>query len=294
MSNLKISYLVTVKNETRTLKNLLTKLVTQRYDEDEIVILDDFSDNDTTKKILEVFSKEKNVHIHQHSLNKNYGLHKNYGITLCHGDWIFQCDADELPSDTLIFNLREIILTNTNIELIYVPRINDFIGVTKDEAAIWGWKLNMSPTYKRDIVNWPDFQGRIFKKDYPRIHFERKLHEKIEGHNGFAELPKDEDLALYHDKTIQTQHETNVRYNKEFSREENMGYILHKPDAIIEEVYTWDIREHNNTLPRIGDIIEGTPSTNEFAPLKYKVINIKSTDDSNIFKITGRIMEEII
>jgi hypothetical protein len=78
--------------------------------------------------------------------------------------------------------------------------------------------------YKAVLVNAPDFQGRIFKKDYPRIHWDRKLHEKIVGHDKYAFLPAEEDLALYHDKTMAKQLETNLRYNKDFSENDNKGH----------------------------------------------------------------------
>ena len=45
-----ISYLITVHNEDRTLKNLLNRITNFLEKEDEIIILDDYSDNDKTKK----------------------------------------------------------------------------------------------------------------------------------------------------------------------------------------------------------------------------------------------------
>jgi glycosyltransferase involved in cell wall biosynthesis len=222
---MKISYLITTKNETNTLIRLLEKLVNNKFLDDELVIIDDFSDDLTTKKLLSDVSRLKNVFVYQHSLNNDYGSHKNFGNEKCSGDWIFQCDADELPSDTLIFNMREIIETNKDIELIFVPRINDFRGVTEDDAKQWGWHLSPSPTYEnRPIVNWPDYQSRIYKRDTNRIKWDRKLHEKIVGHDKYAFLPAEEDLALYHDKTIETQRKTNLRYNEKFSVEDNLGH----------------------------------------------------------------------
>lgn len=222
---MKLSYLVTVHNETDTLIRLLEKLVNTRFEDDEIVILDDFSTNETTKKLLADISKLKNVVVCQHSLNNDYGAHKNFGTEKCSGDWIFQIDADENPSDVLIFNIREIIETNKTMEMIYVPRINDFRGVTETEAKRWGWKLSPSPfCSNRPVVNWPDYQSRIYKREIGRIKWDRKLHEKIVGHTEYSFLPPDEDLALYHDKTIETQIKTNERYNQQFSVQDNLGH----------------------------------------------------------------------
>ena len=76
---MKISYLITVHNETDTLGKLLERLIKCRYEEDDIVILDDFSDNTTTKEILRQISLRNNIKVLQHALDNNYGAHKNYG-----------------------------------------------------------------------------------------------------------------------------------------------------------------------------------------------------------------------
>ena len=47
---MKISYSMLVHNETNTLEKLLEFLVKYKQTQDEIVILDDYSDNEKTKK----------------------------------------------------------------------------------------------------------------------------------------------------------------------------------------------------------------------------------------------------
>jgi len=39
-------------------------------------------------------------------------------------------------------------------------------------------------------------------------------------------LPKIEEYALFHTKTIEVQRATNLRYNKEFTRNENLGHRI--------------------------------------------------------------------
>ena len=221
-----ISYLVTVKNETKTLKNLLDRL--DKYidkDKDEVVILDDFSDSEETKKILSQASYRDYVRLYQHALERNYSAHKNYGNSLCKNAFIFQIDGDECPTETLLTNISEIIGTNPDIEVFLVPRINAFIGLKPEHSKQWGWVLSPSPSYGgRPKVNWPDYQGRIYRNDPKRIKWDRRLHEKLEGYSKFSSIPEDEDLALYHDKTIETQIKTNIRYNEWFTDEENRGH----------------------------------------------------------------------
>ena len=62
---MKISYLITVHNETDTLIKLLERLINNKFDEDEIVILNDFSDNIKTEKILIQVCETKNIFSYQ-------------------------------------------------------------------------------------------------------------------------------------------------------------------------------------------------------------------------------------
>jgi glycosyltransferase involved in cell wall biosynthesis len=226
MNNPFISYLVTCHNESKQLKDLLSLLC--KYNTDgEIIVLDDFSDDINTKEVLSKCSVvhpmtlKPNFTVHQHALNNNYGEHKNYGKSLCKGEYIFQIDADELPAESLLEDLPDILKENPATELFWIPRINMYEGVTEQHAKMWGWDINNPGKW----VNWNggDYQTRIFK-NLPNIKWEGRLHEKIIGHKTFAHLPKEEELALYHRKTMEKQMETNLRYNKLFTVEENKGY----------------------------------------------------------------------
>jgi glycosyltransferase involved in cell wall biosynthesis len=231
----KVSYLVTCSNETDTLKKLLLKLIEVNLDtQDEIIVLLDKKYSNIGDPSYEIIANhfhdycgiptERGI-LEVHDLNNDYGAHKNFGIEQCSGDYIFQLDGDEMPPDCLLGeSLHELLESNPTIEAYAVPRINDFKGVTPEHAKQWGWRLTKSPTYKRPLVNWPDYQFRIFKRDYPRISFLRKLHEKIEGYSSYSTLPPEEDWAIYHDKTIEKQIQTNLRYNKDFSQQENQGH----------------------------------------------------------------------
>jgi glycosyltransferase involved in cell wall biosynthesis len=216
-----LSYLVTCKNDGAQLETLLSTL--RSYSTDcECIVLDDYSDNPETIDILNRIKSDPFYTIIQHALNSHYGDHKNFGKTYCKGDYIFQIDSDEMPSEFLLTNVIDIIKVN-DVELIWVPRINDFAGLTSEHAAMWGWKL--TDYEDRKIANFPDYQSRIFK-NIPSIGWNRPLHEKIEGNKTVSFLPAEYEFSLHHIKTIEKQIATNIRYNKQFSAELNKGYKL--------------------------------------------------------------------
>jgi len=212
-----LSYLITCHNETDSLEKLLSKLVQYKKDKHEIVLLDDYSDN---QKTLEIIQKYKNkVIFAQHKLDKNYGSHKNFGIDQCKGQWVFQLDADEVPTDGLLENIDLIIESNSSSEVLWLPRLNYFLGVTEQDINMWGWKLHDG------MINFPDYQSRIYRNS-PHIRYQRRLHEKVEGFKSYVFIPPQKDYAIIHEKTIEKQRQTNINYNKLFTEEENKGYSV--------------------------------------------------------------------
>ena len=212
-----LSYLVTCHNETDSLEKLLSKLVQYKKDKHEIVLLDDYSDN---QKTLEIIQKYKNkVTFAQHKLDKNYGAHKNFGIDQCKGQWVFQLDADEVPTDGLLENIDLIIESNSSSEVLWLPRLNYFLGVTEQDISMWGWKLHDG------MINFPDYQSRIYRNS-PHIRYQRRLHEKVEGFKSYVFIPPQKEYAIIHEKTIEKQRQTNINYNKLFTEEENKGYSV--------------------------------------------------------------------
>lgn len=226
---MKISYLVTCKNEALELLSLIEKLKSHldfNAPNDEVVILDDYSDNPDTHKILEK-GRSHGFKVVQHALNKNFAEHKNYGGLQCSGDYIFQLDSDEYPDPNLIYNLRELLITNPTVELYRVPRVNIVRGATQQDAAMWGWHLGKIPDYFNDapIINWNhgDYQSRIYKNS-PKIKWHKPLHETIIGAEYTTQLPKEVEWAIIHDKTIDRQLAQNKFYNQNWSRKANMGH----------------------------------------------------------------------
>jgi len=210
-----LSYLVTCHNETSSLDKLLSKLVQNKKDNHEIVLLDDYSDNPESLEIIQKY-KEK-TSFHQHKLDRNYGAHKNYGIEQCKGTWIFQLDGDEYPTDLLLENIDVVLESNVDNEVLWLPRLNYFADVTELDVKTWGWN------YQDGMINYPDYQSRIYR-NLSHIRYQRRLHEKVEGFKSYTFVPPQKDYAIVHEKTIEKQRNTNLNYNKLFSEDENKGY----------------------------------------------------------------------
>ena len=198
-----ISFALTTHNEGRYVYNLLEQILGFMRDDDEIVILDDYSDDQETIDAIEYFGCK----IHSRKFDGHFAEHKNYLNSLCKGDWIFQIDADELLSSGLASRLHALLDMNHDVDLIFVPRVNTVDGLTADDITNFGWKVN-----ERGWVMWPDYQGRIYRNT-PKIRWEGKVHEKIVGAMKHSFLPDSENWAIIHAKDVNRQRDQNALYS---------------------------------------------------------------------------------
>ena len=207
---MKIGYFITACNEYEELKKLLILLRTNIDKNDCIgVLLDEKNVTEEVDSLCNQFLVPDNesFRVIYSNLDNDFASFKNLGYHLFDDcDWIFNIDADELPSSILIQNIKQIIDLNPETELIYVPRINTVEGLTQDHINKWRWQVN-----EGGWVNWPDYQGRIYKRS-PMIEWKGKVHERIEGMKKYSHLPAKEEFAFHHPKTIERQERQNKFY----------------------------------------------------------------------------------
>jgi len=205
---MRISYAITVCTEFLEIQRLINFLLKHKRAQDDIVVLFDEANGD----------KEIEAYLRSHSVNGEFSWYagkferhfanwKNKLTSYCTGDYIFQIDADEIPTKTLIEYLPDIIEGNPTVDVLLVPRINTVEGLTNKHIQQWGWNVNSN-----GWVNFPDYQWRIWQNK-PEIKWINKVHEVLQGFKVHGMLPVEEEWALYHPKTIEKQEKQNNYYN---------------------------------------------------------------------------------
>ena len=211
---MKISYAIPVCNEHVELEKLLLFLTSHIDTEDEIVVQCD--QGNTTPDVYKVIDSFKfadtvgfkdPLKVIEFPLNGHFSNFKNNLKEHCTGDWIFQIDADELPHESLIVNLKSLLEVNPTTEMFLVPRVNTVDGLTQEHVNKWRWNVN-----EQGWVNWPDYQTRIIQ-NHPKIAWASKVHEVITGFSTKGLLPMEEEWCLYHPKNIKKQERQNTFYD---------------------------------------------------------------------------------
>lgn len=203
---MRISYAIPVCNEDKELDRLLAQLLFHETPDMEVVVQCD--QGNTSPEVYKVLDKYSAfIRVIEFPLKGNFAAFKNNLKKHCTGAWIFQIDADEYLSDSLIKNLPSILQANPTVDLFLVPRINTVEGLTQEHINKWQWRVD-----GKGWVNFPDYQTRILQNS-PKINWASRVHEVLTGHNSYVMLPAEEEYCLYHPKGIERQERQNNFYS---------------------------------------------------------------------------------
>jgi hypothetical protein len=191
------------------LEKLLNYLRTNLKSNDEIVLqMDSAKVTDAVRGVAILYqSRIPSMKVIEYPLNGDFASFKNNLKKHCSKKWIFNIDADEMPSSFLIENIHPILESNDDLDVLIVPRWNIVEGITKEHINRWRWKYD-----EQGRINWPDWQMRIYKNK-EEIQWKNKVHEVLEGFDKYAMLPDDKDYCLFHNKSIQRQEKQNDFYD---------------------------------------------------------------------------------
>ena len=214
---MKITYAVTAVDEHVELERLLRFLRDTIRKQDEVIIQLDEKHSQAVLEVCNLFTNFNhtdcletycipNSKFYVVALNNDFATFKNEIQKRATGDYIFQIDADEMPTKYLIESLPEILEYNPTIDMYLVPRINTVDGITEEHIQRWRWNQN-----ERGWINFPDHQCRIYRNS-PEIQWVNKVHERLTGFEHYTVLPSEKEYAIHHKKTIARQEKQNELY----------------------------------------------------------------------------------
>lgn len=144
-----ISIAVTVCNEHKELETLLDYL-SERALSPEYEIIVQIDEQNYTPEVLHTVIN-KGIKHHFFPLNNNFAAYKNELIKHCSGEYIFQVDADEIPSSELLIMLPSVLEANPDVDVYLVPRINTVSGLTEEHIQKWKWRVDKLENYIEEV-----------------------------------------------------------------------------------------------------------------------------------------------
>lgn len=152
----KVSIIVPVYNAENTIERCIESILKQSYNNIELILIDDGS-NDNSFKIINKYKNKKNVVIIKQK-NVGVSLTRNKGIKIANGEYIMFIDNDDfIDYDYVEKHINEIEKTNSDVVISGYRRVDLNNKVLYEER--------LKDTYwSRYIITAP--WAKIFKKEF--------------------------------------------------------------------------------------------------------------------------------
>lgn len=150
INNYQISVIIPCYNEISTIEKIVEKVKKNIQDQDEIIIVDDFS-SDGTREFLEKYKLEKNISVYFNEMNMGKGYSIRRGIDKSKGKIIIIQDAD-LEYDPADYKKLLLPFMEADADIVYGSR---FIGGSKYVRIhfFWHYLANKILTFMCNLVS---------------------------------------------------------------------------------------------------------------------------------------------
>jgi len=121
-NNQKIKFsiiLPTYNSDSKYLSQCLDSVINQTYENWELCVSDDGSNNQTTINILKKYSKNKKIKIILNKINQNISINSNLAAKLATGDYLCLLDHDDLLWPNALMETSKSINKNEDLKFIY-------------------------------------------------------------------------------------------------------------------------------------------------------------------------------
>ncbi len=129
------SVIMPVYNAEKFLDDALNSIMTQNYQNIEIICLDDASTDSSLDILKSWASRDSRIRIISYTTNQGPGNLRNAGIKIAQGDWLLFSDADDWFENGLFYKLDEIIQHHK----INIIEFGMYVAKTKTNKKIASW-----------------------------------------------------------------------------------------------------------------------------------------------------------
>ena len=271
-----ISIIIPIYNGEKYIRRCIQSIISQSYQNLEIIIVDDGSEDNTSKIVKSLSLKHNNI---KYYYKKNSGVSsaRNYGLTKANGEFVTFVDCDDKIEHTLYEKVIDIFKKyKTDIVAFNYNIIN------KDGSKLLGINKEPSKSFQYSILQNDEIMGFVFNKVYKKYVID--------------EIKFDENIKIYED----------LLYNVKVSLNANTYYYIDEPlynyyqneDSAMHTIYKKDITRFY-AYEKINNMIENKSLL--FKRLyyflwdyqKYSIINGK-INDSYLEKIYFKYLKYLL
>lgn len=149
-----LSIILPIYNKEPYIKKCMESILSQRFKDFEVIIINDGSTDESEKRILESIHSEPRVQYHSYP-NGGVSIARNRGIELSKGKYLLFIDADDWIEEDYLEKITENLVTDADIYIWGITK--DFLGSGTTEVV----QPNLTGTYQQT-----DFLELFVKEQY--------------------------------------------------------------------------------------------------------------------------------
>ena len=220
----KISIIIPVYNAVKYLRRCLDSILSQNFQDFEVILVDDCSLDDSVAIIKQYCQKDIRINLIMHSINIGPMKAREHGWKLAKGDYIMFVDSDDFLLPNALEKLYAEIFTNEDVDIVSGCIIcKSFSGFTINKVAnSLPYGENSFGVYKALLEQ--KFMHSLCGKIYKRLLFTGALNSYINFRNG-------EDAMLFY----------------------QLISISHKIKILDEDVYVYFMSEDSSSRRRMSN-----------------------------------------
>ncbi|PJJ29886.1 glycosyltransferase family 2 protein [Lacrimispora celerecrescens] len=140
------SIIIPIYNVEKYLKKCVTSITNQKFNDYEIIMIDDYS-TDNSLKIAEEYTNDKNIRLIKKKKNMGLSDTRNVGIDNSSGDYLIFLDSDDYIEDGALDLLSNVIIDQGFPDIIYTGFVEERENVAETK---FGYVSKRESLYDRE------------------------------------------------------------------------------------------------------------------------------------------------
>ena len=235
MNNKLISVIVPCYNVEKYLNECVNSIINQTYKNLEIILLNDFSTDNTGNVMKELKTKDNRIQLVELHQNQGLSAVRNIGIDLSNGEYISFVDSDDILKRNFYETLVDSMEKDAEIDIVECPLMyfstvpSNGTPSIKTNNFVTEFEYEKADLIKRDGITFVMQGNKLFR---------RKIFDDLK----FPEGHIHEDTYLIFDEYLKARKIAFVNGTNYFYRREREGSITNKMSVkrINDTVYAYD------------------------------------------------------
>lgn len=158
----RFSIIVAAYNIEEYVKRAINSVENQTFQDWELIVIDDCSIDKTREKILELCSKNSNIILKEHTVNKKAGGARNTGLDIAMGEYIVFLDGDDYLANNQVLEKLDKLIGEDKPDIIY---LGFEIEGDRKEIVIPN-EETCTKTYKAAIDRYPNPWSKCWRREF--------------------------------------------------------------------------------------------------------------------------------